>query len=239
LLFVCGSSNAQNSPNSSTKSFPTLPPADVNALNPPSNIRPAQFNPLDPKSKLPNPRDPGFAQGRGYTGPMNTTQDLLDYNVRLDPPGPEIVFRAESEDMVMERMRQENKNKPQAVRVQFPEKPVLSRVAFTARSFPPSAIYAEPNFVMHHRLYFEEKNVERFGWELGILQPIVSTAAFYKDVIFLPHNFGSFPHRRYDSSAGKCLPGDTVPYLLYPPELTITGGLLQIGTVVGLYGIVP
>ena len=31
----------------------------------------------------------------------------------------------------------------------------------------------------------------------------------------------------YDCSAGKCLPGDPVPLLLYPPELSITGALAE------------
>jgi hypothetical protein len=222
---------SRSSAQSSSNGFPTLTQPPV--------IK--QVQQLDGPSK---PRDPLFVQGMGRTDPKygtaNTNEDLLDYNIRLDPPGAELLFgRLDSESSLMERMRQENKNRPQAEKVMFPEKPVLSNQPFMARTFPAQAIFAEPNYVSYHRLYTEDKNVERYGWELGILQPIVSTAGFYKDVFFLPAKIASYPHRRYDASAGQCLPGDPIPYLLYPPEITWQGGLVQIGTIVGLYGVIP
>ena len=68
---------------------------------------------------------------------------------------------------------------------------------------------------------------------MGPIQPIVSTLYFLKDMALLPHNFASFPCRRFDTNAGQCLPGDPVPYLCYPPEMTWTGLLAEAG-VIGL-----
>ena len=49
----------------------------------------------------------------------------------------------------------------------------------------------EPAYVVYRRLYFEEKNAERYGWELGMFQPAVSTLYFFKDVALLPHNIAT------------------------------------------------
>ena len=94
-------------------------------------------------------------------------------------------------------------------------------------------------FVCYERLYFEDKDSERYGWELGILQPLVSIGKFYSDVLMLPYNFGTRPCQRFEADAGYCLPGDPVPYLLYPVELSLSGALLEAGTAVGLAAIFP
>ncbi|MBX9585025.1 MAG: hypothetical protein K2X87_32365, partial [Gemmataceae bacterium] len=99
-------------------------------------------------------------------------------------------------------------------------------------SYPPMTEYAEPGFVAHRRLHFEEKNSERYGWDLGIVQPFVSAAAFYKDCLLWPNSLASgLEVGFWDTSAGKCLPGTPVPYYLYPPGLTLTG----VGTTLGVY----
>ena len=82
---------------------------------------------------------------------------------------------------------------------------------------------AEPAYVCFKRLLFEEKNAERYGWDLGVIHPFVSTAAFYWDVATLPYHLFTAPCRKFECSAGYCLPGDPVPYLLYPPEWSLTG----------------
>lgn len=110
---------------------------------------------------------------------------------------------------------------------------------YAPRVFVPSAMRVEANYLCYGRLYFEDKNSERYGWELGPLQPFVSTLKFYKDVLSLPYNYGTRPCQRFEANAGYCLPGDPVPYLIYPVEASLTGGLLEAGTIVGLYAIFP
>jgi hypothetical protein len=88
----------------------------------------------------------------------------------------------------------------------------------------------EPDYVVHRRLYFEEKNAERYGWDLGIAAPVISTLHFYGDTILWPFRVASNHHERYDTSAGKCYPGSPVPYYLYPPEVDLWG--LTFGTAV-------
>ena len=90
-------------------------------------------------------------------------------------------------------------------------------------NYPPQTQYIYPAYVTHRPLYFEEKNSERYGWELGIAQPAISALYFYKDVLFWPAHLASNVRERYDTNRGKCLPGSPVPYYLYPPEVSLLG----------------
>jgi hypothetical protein len=123
---------------------------------------------------------------------------------------------------------------------QFPEKyDPLTKLPYAPRSFRPSVQSVEPMFVCYERLYYEDKNTERYGWEFGVLQPLVSVGKFYADVLMFPYHFGTRPCQRFEADAGYCLPGDPVPYLIYPVELSLSGGLLEAGTAVGLAAIFP
>jgi hypothetical protein len=105
----------------------------------------------------------------------------------------------------------------------------VSKGQFQPRELPPASMFIEPNIVTHQRLYFEERNAERYGWDLGFIQPLVSTGYYLKDLANLPFTFITKPCQRYDSSAGKCLPGDPVPYLLYPPEISAVPKIVSYG----------
>jgi hypothetical protein len=126
----------------------------------------------------------------------------------------------------------------------FPElKPMVppgtSYVAKTA-TLPPGQVVFEPGFVIHHRLHFEEKNSERYGWDLGFVQPFVSTIAFYRSMLLWPSSLASGAVVGFwDTNAGKCLPGSPTPYYLYPPGLTITGGVVEGAVITGLSIVIP
>jgi hypothetical protein len=121
--------------------------------------------------------------------------------------------------------------------------PILSNlptnVPYYGRDWPKMRMLVEPHYVCHRRLHFEELNSERYGWEAGVFQPFLSAAYFYKDVAFFPMRAFSDPCRCYDCNSGKCLPGDPVPYLLYPPEITATGVAAQAAAVGGLAVLFP
>lgn len=121
----------------------------------------------------------------------------------------------------------------------FPDKPVLTKEPYFGRNWPSRKMLVEPHFVCHKRLHFEHVNSERFGWELGVFQPLVSTAQFYRDVAMFPMHAFSYPRRCYDCSAGKCLPGDPVPLYLYPPEFTLTGTAAEGLSIAALLAIFP
>jgi hypothetical protein len=107
-------------------------------------------------------------------------------------------------------------------------------------SYEPMHTAYDSLYQVHRRLLFEDKNSERYGWDLGIVQPFVSAMIFYKDVLFLPSSIGAgFAYGFWDTNAGKCLPGSPTPYMLYPPELTITGGLLEGAVITGAAFAIP
>jgi hypothetical protein len=97
----------------------------------------------------------------------------------------------------------------------------------------------EPSYLCYGRLYFEQKNFERYGWDLGPFTPLLSAAGFYWDLAWLPYHLATAPCRQYECSAGYCLPGSPVPLLLYPPELSLTGFVAEAGTVVAMVAIFP
>jgi hypothetical protein len=120
-----------------------------------------------------------------------------------------------------------------------PPEPGPGPEPWVPRQWAPMSEIVEPAYVCYGRLYFEQINSERYGWDLGPLQPLLSAGIFYFDVAFLPYHMGTEPCRWYECSAGYCLPGDPVPLLLYPPELSATGALAEAGTVGLLLMIFP
>jgi hypothetical protein len=176
-------------------------------------------------------------------------KDPYEALIRLEAPGRERLFGSrDTERELEERMRQERKDYDARAKeegrtplgpIVFPDKPELTDEPFQTRKFEPVVCLAEPSYVVYRRLYFEEKNAERYGWELGPMQPLVSSLYFFRDVAMLPHNLASYPCRRFDSSAGHCLPGDPVPYIFYPPELTGSGLLAEVGAIALLAYAIP
>jgi hypothetical protein len=106
-------------------------------------------------------------------------------------------------------------------------------------SYSPLVSLVEPGYVVHRRLYFEEKNAERNGWDLGFIQPVASTLVFYKDALLYPMHVASNLGERYDTSAGKCPPGNAVPLYLYPEEITLFGATVGAVTYVAAGYIFP
>jgi len=106
--------------------------------------------------------------------------------------------------------------------------------------YKPMSVAYDALYVVHRRLHFEELNSERYGWDLGFIQPLVSTAFFYKDVLLWPNSLASgFCYGFYDTNVGKCLPGSPTPYMLYPPGLTVTGSVFEAVVITGAAFIFP
>jgi hypothetical protein len=169
-----------------------------------------------------------------------TVMGAAPYPIQLEPPGLERLAQSLQTDAALqERIRQEMRTRQPMERVVFPESPVLSTDTYQGRSFEPRNLVVEPNYVIYDRLYFQQNNFERYGWDLGILGPPISAAAFLWDFVTFPYHVGTDPCRCYDSNAGYCLPGDPVPLMLYPPELSLTGAAFEVGAILTLVAIFP
>jgi hypothetical protein len=202
------------------------------ATEPVATKSPAAVEPLQPKPKL-LPRQPAADS----TPPPKSEAASAFSRDR--------VFRMESDTQLLDRVVKELRAEGLEY-VTFAGLPALEPLAPPGAmyrpktlAYPPIKQLIEPNFHGHRRLYFEEKNAERFGWDLGIVQPVISTLYFYKDTLLWPAKLASHPFERYDSSAGKCLPGSAVPYYLYPPEVSLFGAGIGGAIITGAAIIIP
>jgi len=177
-------------------------------------------------------------------------QEDRDRYVRL--PNREVVFAfpddAQLERAIIDRIWSDIKAKKDfdptmKKELEFPRyAPVGAGQAFRSKTadYPPARVNYDALFVVHRRLHFEELNAERYGWDLGIIQPLVSAAYFYKDVLLWPNSLASgCAYGFWDTSAGKCLPGSPTPYMLYPPGLTITGTAFEGVIITGAAFAIP
>jgi hypothetical protein len=185
------------------------------------------------------PVDPGAGQPRvPTTDPLKPIDPEIAEPRKKGPDGVEPVFRLESENQMVVRENLRRAMSTDKEKIIFPAHPTSAETGQN-RPFAPMQMVIEPNFVCHGRLLFEDKNTERYGWAMGPLQPLFSSLQFLSDFSNLPYKFFSFPRLWYDCSAGQCLPGDPVPWLLYPPGLSAAGFLGQAGTTAALYAIFP
>jgi hypothetical protein len=197
-----------------------------------------------PVKAYPEPSAPGpdpVQQARFQQRPYSP-EEVSVYEIQIEPPGLERLIQSlQTDDSLQERIRQENRQRKPIERIEFPQEPILSRDVYYGRGplWPERHEIIAPYFVCYNKLLFEEVNSERYGWELGVLQPFVSAGAFYADVVTLPYHLATGPFRPCDCGAGRCLPGDPVPYLLYPPEISGTGFVVETGSILAVLAIFP
>jgi hypothetical protein len=235
---VCAAQESVRAPVASPVPAPgTVLPAPPSAVLPSPDGTAVQPVALDSAASF---AAQAMAQPRPPTRPGRDGGDVsTTFRVKLELPGPIELFRLDSEATLFARMKQEAREKTPPERITFPEEPILSRRPYYGRSWPLSKMFVEPHYLCHKRLLFEQPNMERYGWDLGIFGPVVSTAVFFKDCAMLPYHLGTQPCRHFECSAGKCLPGDPVPLLLYPPELSVTGALAEGAAIATLIVVFP
>jgi hypothetical protein len=167
-------------------------------------------------------------------------EESVQYTVPTELPSPDRLFKTMMSDAsLFEMIRQEKRSQNVVERLIFPEEVPVSKVAFAGRRWEPLHEQAAPAYVIYKRLLFEQINAERYGWDLGILHPLISTLEVYCDVVTLPYHIGVRPLQQYESDAGYCLPGDPVPLLLYPPQWCCAGFGLEAAVVVPLFFAFP
>jgi hypothetical protein len=161
--------------------------------------------------------------------------ELVDLEL---PDNRRVINRLESERNWQERLKQHEKDRGKQAPI-FPDYAVLSTDKYYGRQWGQQSIHPEPNYVVYGRLYFEQKNFERQGWDLGPISPIVESLVFGYDLAALPYHMGTDPLRCYESSAGYCMPGDPTPLLLYPEQWSFTGAVAEVGTIFTLIAAFP
>ncbi|HUT12001.1 MAG TPA: hypothetical protein VMY42_15985 [Thermoguttaceae bacterium] len=98
----------------------------------------------------------------------------------------------------------------------------------------------EPSSLCHRPLYFEEINLERYGYSCcRIGQPLLSGAHFFATVPLLPYKAAVEPPRECVYTLGHYRPGNCVPNRTHWMPLKPKAGLIEAGVITGLMFAVP
>ncbi|HEX3998168.1 MAG TPA: hypothetical protein VHX65_06435 [Pirellulales bacterium] len=123
--------------------------------------------------------------------------------------------------------------------------PVFARAGVAAapinesHNWPTLSYSWNASAVGHNPLYFEDVNLERYGYSHGILQPWISGGRFYLNVIFLPYHIVAHPPKEIQYPLGYCRPGDPAPPVLQVEPINIPAGVAEAAFIVGMVIILP
>ena len=110
------------------------------------------------------------------------------------------------------------------------------------RNWPLTCYRWEAPALCHRPLYFEEVNLERFGYGpryLRIAQPVISAGQFFTTVPILPYKMFAEPARQCVYTLGQYRPGSPVPYDIEFPPGSWSGAGAESLVITGLIFAIP
>jgi hypothetical protein len=108
-----------------------------------------------------------------------------------------------------------------------------------SRGWPGMACLWQAPAVCHRPLYFEQPNVERYGYSIGFAQPVLSGAHFFGSVIALPYFVGARRPNECIYTLGYDRPGTPTPFRAPLPPLSLRGAAMQGAFVTGAVFAIP
>jgi len=109
-----------------------------------------------------------------------------------------------------------------------------------------TAVFEQAAHFCHHPLYFEEPNLERYGYTHGCIghshcciQPIISAATFVTNAAILPYRMGYESPHDWVSTARFPPVGSCPPRVRAHPRFSIRGSLAEGGLLTGLIFLIP
>ncbi|MBL8824449.1 MAG: hypothetical protein JNJ77_17815 [Planctomycetia bacterium] len=158
---------------------------------------------------------------------------------QFTPPTRDQLYRMDSEAAKLERLKQLRKAMNRTD-LDYPDEDAIRIMTkLETRKFEEMKAMVQASYVVYQPLYFQQINVERYGWECGVFQPVISTAQFYGDVLLFPYKFASNPPWHCEANAGYALPGDPEPLRFLTTPFSWRGVAAQAGVAVGAAGIFP
>ena len=122
----------------------------------------------------------------------------------------------------------------------FPESCPLPDEVYVRKAPTPITFTWKASSLCHKPLYFEDVQLERYGHTCNpLLQPVVSRVRFWLTIPILPYLMGVNPPNECVYELGYYRPGDCAPHMLEPIPLSLRGGLLEAGAVVGVAYLLP
>jgi hypothetical protein len=101
------------------------------------------------------------------------------------------------------------------------------------------AYYWQASGYCHGPLYFEEVNLERYGYNCGVLQPAASAAHFFGTLPFLPYKMAVDRPGTCIYTLGHERPGSYTPFRIHRPPLRWDAALVEGAAVTGLIFLIP
>jgi hypothetical protein len=109
----------------------------------------------------------------------------------------------------------------------------------TQRAWEGISYYWDASHLVHQPLYFEDLNLERYGYSYGCAQPFVSAARFFGRIPLLPYAMTVHPHYKSEYALGYGRPGSPHPYVHSVPPASLKGAAVEAGVVTGLFFLIP
>jgi hypothetical protein len=103
----------------------------------------------------------------------------------------------------------------------------------------PGAEYGPALNFCYRPLYFEEVNLERYGYDWGLLQPGISALRFYGNAAVLPYRLTTQRSSFCTYHQHAYRPGGPAPRECRRPELRVDAATVQAAAVVGLIFLIP
>lgn len=121
----------------------------------------------------------------------------------------------------------------------FAMQPKLYHGYGMSRGWWHSSFAWEPPGVCHAPLYFQDLNLERYGYHYGCLQTVVSSVRFGADVALLPYKVVAQSPHDCVYTLGYDRPGNCVPYRCYRLPWRTDAVLILGGVATGLVFLAP
>lgn len=122
----------------------------------------------------------------------------------------------------------------------LPPECTLGDSVYEPRQFAATTYHWKASALCHKPLYFEDVPLERYGHSWGpVLQPLVSAGKFFLTLPILPYEMGIEPPCECVYVLGYYRPGSCAPYMIFPVPLSIRGGMVEAGAVVGAVFLIP
>jgi hypothetical protein len=123
---------------------------------------------------------------------------------------------------------------------EVPTECALGDAKYSSRVWEPMTFTWKASALCHKPLYFEEVQLERYGHTTGpLFQPVLSGAHFFANIAVLPYKMGINPPNECRYALGYYRPGNCAPWLVPPVPISLRGGLLQAGAVMGGVALFP
>ena len=121
----------------------------------------------------------------------------------------------------------------------IPELCSVGSAAVVPRAWTPQTVTWHASALCHKPLYFENRQLERYGHTHGpVLQPIHSTAHFFVSLFALPYKTAIHPPTECMYALGYYRPGNCAPWLKDPIPISLDGVRRQ-ALVVSAFAFIP